>query len=167
MTLILHTMENRDDNLDKLKEAVKKLYSETRAVRCPYFNEDVVFSPEGYRHLLYKGRDNEKRRDKRSRFMRLKLFRLAPELLCLTKTVQEYFSTSHFVPIKHHKKKEKVLRHVEYWGFVAILKERRIKVIVRQVHNGPKQFWSLIPNWRRGNKSHTPVIIHTGNPESD
>lgn len=38
---------------------------------------------------------------------------------------------------------------VKYWGFVAIIDDYRIKVIVRQVGRGGKHFWSVIPAWTK------------------
>ncbi|OGK46106.1 hypothetical protein A3A93_06635 [Candidatus Roizmanbacteria bacterium RIFCSPLOWO2_01_FULL_38_12] len=36
-----------------------------------------------------------------------------------------------------------------YFAFEAVVENRRIKVIIRQVGNGNKHFWSVIPAWRR------------------
>lgn len=43
-------------------------------------------------------------------------------------------------------KRGKVCR---YWAFEAVVNNRRIKVIIRQIGNGKKHFWSVIPAWRR------------------
>lgn len=64
--------------------------------------------------------------------------------------------------------KLKILKKVQYWGFIGIINDRKIKVIVKQIGEGKKQFWSIIPNWttrksREGNK----IIIHAGDLESD
>ena len=37
----------------------------------------------------------------------------------------------------------------KFWTFEAVIDERRIKVIVRQVGRGKKHFWSVIPAWRK------------------
>jgi len=36
-----------------------------------------------------------------------------------------------------------------FWAFEAVVDKRRIKVIIRQVGNGKRHFWSVIPAWRR------------------
>ena len=42
----------------------------------------------------------------------------------------------------------------------------RVKIIVKQVEDGEKFFWSLIPSW--GNHKLTGErILHDGNPEHD
>ena len=40
-------------------------------------------------------------------------------------------------------------KQVKYWDFEAVVDDRRIKVIVRQIGNGKKHFWSVIPAWRK------------------
>jgi len=37
----------------------------------------------------------------------------------------------------------------QFWTFEAVIDNRRIKVIIRQVGNGKKHFWSVIPTWRK------------------
>jgi len=36
-----------------------------------------------------------------------------------------------------------------FWAFEAVVDNRRIKVVVRQVGKGKKHFWSVIPAWRK------------------
>ena len=162
-------METDEKKFDKLKKQVKEDYTALGEIRCPYFNGSVHFSSEGFKHILYKGSTKLKRRDRNSQFTRLQLFKLAPKLLRLTKTVQEHYADKQFVPVRHNKRKEKVLKEICYWGFVAILGERRIKVIVKQIGNGKKKFWSIIPNWgiRKTDKGDRMIIQHTGDLEND
>jgi len=44
-------------------------------------------------------------------------------------------------------KKENV--SYKFWAFEAVINDRRIKVVIRQVGNGQKHFWSVIPAWRK------------------
>jgi hypothetical protein len=140
-------MEIDEKEFGQLKERVRREYSALGEIRCPYFNENVHFPAEGFYHILYKGSAYPKERDPKSQIMRLKLFRLAPRLLGLTKTLQDFYVEKQFIPVKVNKRKVKILKEVSYWGFIAIIDERRIKVIVKQVGNGNKKFWSIIPNW--------------------
>lgn len=162
-------MEIDDKRFEQLKEQVKQLYSALGEVRCPYFNENVHFSAEGFYHMLFKGASKPKKRDPKSQRMRLKLFRLAPKLLGLTKTVQEYHEEKQFVQVKLNKRKEQILKEVYYWGFVAIIDERRIKVVVKQIGNGNKKFWSIIPNWgsKKTSQGERIIIRHAGDLEND
>lgn len=61
---------------------------------------------------------------------------------------------------------------VEYYGFVAIVNDARLKIIVKQIKGGEKYFWSLIPFWKRGHKYsgetlENKKILHVGNLEED
>lgn len=161
-------MEISHEILLKLKIEVKRYYDLLKEVYCPFFNESVKFTSEGFHHIFYKNIFKSRERDKNSQFIRLKLFRLAPILLRKSATVQEYFCENRFVAVKFNKRKEKILKKVRYWGFIGIINDRKIKVIVKQIGEGEKQFWSIIPNWTT-RKSHedNKIIIHAGDLEND
>ena len=44
------------------------------------------------------------------------------------------------------------MRNVSYYEFVAILEDKqenkRVRVVIKQIENGPKYFWSIIPFWK-------------------
>ncbi len=44
----------------------------------------------------------------------------------------------------------RVMKEIEYWGFVALVESReekiRVRVIVRRVGNGQLHFWSVMPH---------------------
>lgn len=132
----------------QLKNQVRTFYDSLGKVYCPYFSEEVYFSSDGFRHLFYKGFSytHFKLRKKSQRILRLKLFKLAPRLLRITTTVQEYHEEKLFFPLRCNRA-ESVLKTVQYWGFIAIFSDRKVKVVVKQIGDGQKQFWSIIPNW--------------------
>ncbi|MFA6918226.1 MAG: hypothetical protein WC285_05380 [Candidatus Gracilibacteria bacterium] len=156
------------ESLAALKAETKLYYNSLKGIYSPYFGEVVRFTSEGFHHICYKNASDPKERDKNSQYMRLKLFRLAPKLLRDSKTVQEYFCDKQFVTVKHNKRKEKVLKEIKYWGFVGIIDDRRIKVVVRQQGDGEKKFLSIIPNWGTRNFGESRVAItHTGDIAND
>jgi len=57
------------------------------------------------------------------------------------------------------------MKNVKLFGFIAILKNRKTKVIVRQVGAGNLHFWSIIPNWktRKSKEGRITFIQNTGN----
>ena len=64
--------------------------------------------------------------------------------------------------------KIKVIAVVKYWGIVAIIKDFRIKVIIRQIGDGQKQFWSVIPGWTINQYKEIKLINKSkGNLEED
>jgi len=163
-------MDLSNADFEKLKESVKKEYDAIGETHCPYFNETVKFSSDGFRHLLYKGSFQLKPRPRSEQCMRLRLFKLVLNLIRITKTVQEYHMDKQFVEIKQNKRREIVLKEVKYWGFIAIIDGRKIKVIVKQIGEGQKRFWSVIPNWSTRKSRELQQKIHTehsGDLEND
>lgn len=59
-----------------------------------------------------------------------------------------------------------MLKHVTYYEFIAVIKRNRVKIIVKQIENGKKIFWSIIPFWGM-NKDTATRMLHEGNPEED
>ena len=71
--------------------------------------------------------------------------------------------------IKSFKKRVKKNKSVKYWGIIAIVSGRKIKVILRKIgDNGSVHFWSLVPAWVT-NKHRDIRLFSTmkGNPEED
>ncbi len=113
---------------------------------CPALNNELVYFPaESFNHLVYK-RDRSER-DKGSQILRFKMLSAAVQLLKFTNTYQEYEETLKEVEVKRHKKRVKESKVVKYWGLIAIMKDKKLKVIIRQVGEGNKHFLSVIPNW--------------------
>jgi len=154
-----------DRNLEKIKQQAEKFYKSVKSVECPYFKESIAFNAKGLRHIKFK-RDREARK-RQDQFVRLKEIRHAPAILKKSHTLQEIRREQGFVEVKTNKRKERVLKPITYYGFVAIVKdgryEKRFKVIVKQIEGGQKHFWSIIPFW----KSNREIKLHSGNPETD
>lgn len=148
--------------LFELRERAAEEYRQIGRIYCPYFQEEVHFTSEGFNHIRYRKARNE--RHIQVQEMRYKLLHFAPELVRLTKTLQEHEIQHLFVETKHNKRKEIVLKEIQFFGFIAILKNYKVKVIVRQVGNGQKHFWSIIPNWktRRTKDGRRIIQQHTG-----
>ena len=133
-------------NYDKIREDAHQFYQAIGIIRCPAFDHQPVhFTAEGFNHLVYKGRRRE--RDKSVQIMKFKLLSKAADLLKITTTYQEYDESLTTIRKKRFKKTIQESTPVKYWGFVAIIRNFRIKVIVRSIGNGQKHFWSVIPAW--------------------
>jgi len=101
--------------------------------------------------------------------MRFKLLPLTKKLVSLSTTYQEYEETLKEFVIKKRKRKVKESRLVRYWGIIAIIDKRKIKVIVRKIgDNGQIHFWSVIPDWTT-NKHRDIRFVTTmqGSPDED
>lgn len=153
-------------NYDKLRENANNLYSKVGKVFCPALEDNVYFTAEGFNHLIYKRRRSEREKD--VQMLRFKILPWAIKLVKVTSTFQEYDETLKEVEVKQKKKRVKVTKLVKYWGLIAIIEGRKIKVIIRQVGESNKHFLSVIPGWQtnvyRDTKYNSTM---KGNPEED
>lgn len=123
---------------ENLKTQAREFFSKHRFVKCPAFpKEKVAFNSKGLSHLFYQGSRKVSSRPSRETQARVSLLPRALEILKVMPLAQE--ESLHNVGGKR----------VKYWAFEAVVRERRVKVIVRQIGNGQKHFWSIIPAWRR------------------
>ena len=153
-------------NYEKLREDAQSFYNDIGTIFCPLFKEKVYFNSEGFNHIVYNNPRSE--RERSSQIMRFKLLPLVCELIKITTTFQEFEESVKEVVVKSHKKKIKKSKAVKYWGIIAIIKGRKIKVILRKIGNGSIHFWSIVPAWTT-NKHRDIKFITTmkGNPEED
>lgn len=149
-----------------VKDLAKEKYCKFSELFCPALNEKISFNSIGFNHIIYKKGGTE--RDRLSQIMRFKLLDRAYDLISLTTTYQEYEKSKAEFVIKKNKSKIKATKEIEYWGLIAILKHRKIKVILRKVGNGSIHFWSIIPGWTT-NKMRDDKLIKNmkGDPELD
>lgn len=104
------------------------------------------FTAEGFNHIIYKGKRRE--RSKNDQITKFKLLPKTQTVVSISTTYQEYDESFTTIRRKRFKRTIEETATVKYWGFVAIIQNFRVKVIVRQIGNGQKQFWSVIPAWR-------------------
>jgi hypothetical protein len=155
------------EDFQAVKNAGEVLYKSVSSVRCPYFNEDIIFNAKGWRHLTFK--NDRQARLQSDQYARLKLFHLAPEVLKKSHTIQGVWKTRIFEQLKTNATNNlwaKILKDVCFYEFIAVLGSIRMKVIIKQIHGGEKHFWSVIPFWGV-DKITSKRILHGGNPEVD
>ena len=144
-------------NYQKIREDSQSFYSNIGRICCPALNNEYVnFTSEGFNHLIYKSERTE--RDRSVQIMKFKLLTHAKTIIKISTTYQEYDESI----IEVRKKKKKKVVHessiVRYWGFVSIIRNFRVKVIIRQIGNGQKHFWSVIPTWSKAHYRDTKFI---------
>lgn len=154
-------------NYEKLKEDSMKFYNAVGKVFSPAFNQEIHFNAEGFNHIIFKGSRSE--REKPSQVLRFKLLALAVKLVKISTTHQEFEETLKEFEVKSYKKKVKKTKPVRYWGIIAIVDGRKIKVIVRQVgDNGTMNFWSIVPAWTTNKYRDTKFFTTMkGHPDED
>lgn len=154
-------------NYNKLRLDSEEFYSHVGKIFSPCFKDNVYFNSEGFNHIVFKNPRSE--RDKNSQILRFKLLPIAVKLIDISTTYQEYEQTLVEFKTKIYKKRTKRTKLVRYWGIIAILEGRKIKVIVRKIgEEGNLHFWSVIPAWVT-NKYRDIKLFTTmkGRPEED
>lgn len=157
-------MDSAKENFETIKEKGESFYKTIGAVYCPYFKEKIIFNTTGLSHLKFKSR--EKARLEEDQYMRFKLLRLAPEILRASHTLQGVAEMKKFERIRMHSRTDTVLKLVTYYEFIALIKRDRVKIIVKQIEDGEKFFWSIIAFWGM-NPETKSRIFHEGIPEED
>lgn len=154
-------------NYEKLREDALRYYNTVGRIFSPVLKSEVHCTSEGFNHIIFKRSRAE--RERTSQIMRFKLLPLAVELVGLSTTFQEFEETIKEFTVKSRKKKIRKSKPVRYWGIIAIIRGRKIKVIIRQIgSNGALHFWSVVPGWIT-NKHRDIKFFSTmkGNPEED
>ena len=151
---------------EKLRKDSELYYASIQLIQSPALNTKIIFSASAFNHIIYKNPRNE--RDKKTQMLRFKLLPLAVKLISFSNTYQEYEETIQSFRIKKQKKRIFLSKSVVYWGIIAIIDGRKIKVILRKVGNGEIHFWSVIPSWVT-NKTRDGKFFKTmkGDPSED
>ena len=154
-------------NYDKLKEDAQRLYSSIGRVFSPALDQEILFTSEGFNHIIYKNSRTE--RERPSQILRFKLLPLAINLLKKSNTYQEVEETIQEFEVKSYKKRIKKTKVVKYWGIIAIIDGRKIKVIIKRVgEDGKMHFWSIVPNWVTNKYRDTKFFTTMrGSPDED
>jgi hypothetical protein len=121
-------------------ENSRELYNTIGRTWCPALNDYVTFNSIGFKHLIWKKKKYRSRRQQRER---LALLPHAPEIIAKAITPDNRRIRTESVVVKWRGEKKKVLSKSTFWAFKAELNGRTIRVVVRQVKNGHKHFFSI------------------------
>jgi hypothetical protein len=153
-----------EEDFWRIKNEAEEFYKTIGDVNCPYFKEKIAFNTKGLKHLKFKS--NRQARPRKDQYSRLRLIRLVPEVLKRSHTLQGIWQKRRFEAQKMNSRWEQVMKDVTYYEFIAVIDIVRVKVIVKQVLNGEKHFWSVIPFWGI-DKTTSKRILHSGDIEND
>lgn len=164
--IVINKLQFSEDNYIQTKEDARKLYSSYGSVKCAALDgQSVYFNSEGFNHLLYK---NKRERNKKDQFMRLKVLDLAKKIIDITTTYQEYEEVLQNILVKVMKHKEYKSLPVKYWGFIAIIENKKLRVVIKQIRGSNLQFWSVAPFWTTTKHGDIQFMNYTvGNLEED
>ncbi|MCX6753574.1 MAG: hypothetical protein NTV03_00770 [Candidatus Nomurabacteria bacterium] len=157
-------LEFNSEEFEKIKSQGEEFYKSITEVYCPYFKDKISFNARGLEHLKFIR--TEKTRLEKDQYMRFKLINLAPEVLKLSHTVQGILETQKFERIRMKGRTDTILKPVRYFEFIAVIKRNRVRIIVKQIEDGQKFFWSIIPFWGMNTETMSR-ILHNGIPEED
>lgn len=137
-------MEPDPNYFNERKERARAIYSAQRVIRNPYFQTEIVLNSDGFHHLQFSAR---RERNKREQLLKFSLLPLGLEIIRKSGTVQEYRKLLTPIGKPSPRDGSVPMKEVEYWGFVAIVGEKKVKVrtILRCVGDGNITFWSVMP----------------------
>jgi hypothetical protein len=122
--------------MNTYKKQIKQIFEQNRIIVCPAIpNGEIILNAKGINHLIYKG--NRSRRETERILTNIRLLPSAIKVLRFATFIQE---ESFYI-------QDNIT--YRFWTFEAVVDDRRIKVIVRQIGKGKKHFWSVIPAWRK------------------
>ncbi|MEI6238540.1 MAG: hypothetical protein WCP15_03340 [bacterium] len=114
--------------IDIFKEA-KALYFDISYLQCKALNyENIYFSRSGFEHLIRKHRKIRKTSDQIRRFK-------------LLNNVQDVVENGVITDKRYIQKDE---NRITFWTISKEMKEKTVKVIIRQINNGDKYFLSIM-----------------------
>lgn len=155
-------MQIDDKKLDEIKKNAEEGYKKVGVVNCPYLKRNVSFNAKGLEHIKFKGR--HKARSNEDQYIRLRSLPLAKKIVELSHTLQGFQERNEMVSVKRTEWNHE-MKSVNYFEFVAVIGDVRVRVIIKKIEGGEPHFWSIIPFWKMDiNKKR---LIHNGNPSED
>jgi len=139
------TIEERVADYDEIRTRAAELYRTFGTVNCPALGQPVHFTSEGFNHLIYSA--PTKSRDKRAQILRFDMLEKAKFILETSTTYQEY--DEEIINKRVNRRGKWIPTNVisRCWGFVAIVRKFRVKVVVTQEGGGSIKFLSVAPAW--------------------
>ena len=129
---------------DKSKQKAKNIYSDIGWVRCHALgNEQVAFTRVGLNHLMRKGRKTRTKTEQKRRFV---LIQFVEQIITDPNAIIEYRRYDVKEVRNHHGEKVTIKSIADFWTFVAYIKDCKIKVVIRQLENAEKHFFSVMSN---------------------
>lgn len=125
---------------EKLRGIVRKAkirYKKMVVVRCAAFgSEKIYFTDHGFNHLIRKGK---RLRSEKEIIRRLRLLRHVTHVVQSAPKYTEYREI-----IKERTSSTQPISVARFWSLVHIIQGKEIRVIIRQINNEPKHFFSVM-----------------------
>jgi hypothetical protein len=124
---------------DPAKEA-REDYNKIGRIWSVALNDYISFNNVGFQHLIRKGKAP---RSPRQQIKRLTLIPYATEVILKPSQPVTLREEEKYSPIKRDGIEMMINTHVRFWAFHANIENKNIRVIVRQINNGHKHFFSI------------------------
>ena len=125
---------------EKIKKEAREIYNKIEYVWSSALGDRVFFNSTGFRHLVWKGKEY---RSSYQQHKRLALLPFAPNIIANAKIPNSRRIEVKYTKIKWHHEKKKALSNITYWSFKGESNGKPVRVIVRQIGNGHKHFFSI------------------------
>lgn len=136
-------MDVNEGEFGRAKDKAHSIYTAQKELWCPHFQKKIVLNSDGFHHLQFSAR---RERNKKEQLFKFRLLPLALDIIRKSGTIQEYRRI--LAPVGKPAANGAIpMKEVEYWGLVAIVGEKQIKVraVLRRVGAGNVTFWSVMP----------------------
>ena len=136
-------MDPEQQQFNDKKEKAKEIYSVQKTIYNRYFKTNVVLNSDGFHHLQFSAR---RERSKREQIFKFSLLPYGLEIIKNSGTIQEYRKLLTPIGKKSAIDRSVPMKEVEYWGLVAIVGPKGVKVrtVLRRVGDGNIIFWSVM-----------------------
>jgi hypothetical protein len=120
-------------NFKNFIEPLREKYKKLEPIFCPYINDTVYFNAAGFNHLIWKSSMGMRSQSViQERFLALDV---VIEILSKSGTLQEY---------EYFDK--------EFLCFIAIVNNKKYKVVITKSGDTKYKFVSVIPKWKTGKR---------------
>lgn len=127
---------------EKAKQQAKQIYSKIGRIRCPALGDEYVFfTSAGFNHILRKGRIPRTRNEQKRRFT---LIPYVEEIIKNPAAKIIYRKTEVKEKVNRHGEKVLIESMAHFWTFVDKIDDCAIKVVIRQLENKNKYFFSVM-----------------------
>ena len=103
----------------------------------------MAFTSDGFNHLIRKGRIPRTKNEQKRRFI---LVQHIEEIIKNPKAEITFRQTEEKYTVNRHGEKVKIISVANFWTFHANIDKCEIKLVIRQIGQGQKQFQSIMSN---------------------
>ena len=127
---------------EKAKQQAKQIYSKIGRIKCPALGDEYVFfASAGFDHILRKGRIPRTRNEQKRRFT---LIPYAENIIKNPTAKMTYRKLDVKEKINRHGEKILIESVAHFWTFEEKINDCIVKIVVRQLENKNKHFFSVM-----------------------